>query len=259
MGILERAPVIWGKRLAAVLCRVEEEARGAMALHPSFNSAHEGYAVIDEEVDELWDEVKRRQKDPVRMEAEAVQVAAMAVRFVVDVCSTAPAPAPEPELNVWTRGALDRIGEGVLLAPPPDIEKLGLNLETARSTAADAPIVKASNGGGGAQGMAPSPRSEPRDVVDALRNLIEFSEYHLILSPGHIASEHGRLLGWCRAALYMHDMAASGAAEGETPQRGPRPETPADGDHLPTDRNAPVRSGGRRLHPDNSGDPGSSL
>lgn len=48
-----------------------------------FNSTHEGYAVILEEVDELWDEVKSN--DPDRAIEEAIQVAAMAIRFVVDL------------------------------------------------------------------------------------------------------------------------------------------------------------------------------
>lgn len=56
---------------------------------PSFNSAHEGYGVLLEEVDELWDHVKVRQplRDLEAMKKEAVQVAAMAVRFLVDVCN----------------------------------------------------------------------------------------------------------------------------------------------------------------------------
>ena len=58
--------------------------------HPRFNSAHEGFAVILEEVDELKAEVWKggsvpRDRDAMRK--EAVQVAAMALRFVTDVCS----------------------------------------------------------------------------------------------------------------------------------------------------------------------------
>ncbi|AKV03163.1 hypothetical protein AKJ09_09826 [Labilithrix luteola] len=50
-------------------------------------SAHEGFAVLDEERDELWDEVKGNHPDrKARMRAEAIQVAAMAIRFIEDVC-----------------------------------------------------------------------------------------------------------------------------------------------------------------------------
>lgn len=52
------------------------------------HSAHEQYAVLLEEVDELWDHVKVNQKkrDLVAMRKEAMQVAAMAVRFMTEVC-----------------------------------------------------------------------------------------------------------------------------------------------------------------------------
>jgi glutamyl-tRNA reductase len=54
------------------------------------NSAHEGWAVIWEELDELWDEVRAKQgaRDVAKMRKEAVQVAAMAMRFVLDVCDS---------------------------------------------------------------------------------------------------------------------------------------------------------------------------
>ena len=48
-----------------------------------FNSAHEGYAVILEELDEAWDEIKRNNQEAATR--EMVQVAAMALRFLVDV------------------------------------------------------------------------------------------------------------------------------------------------------------------------------
>ena len=72
--------------LAAVLTDVVNELDKATKTHGSFASAHEGWAVLKEEVDELWDEVKRRVKDPVAMRKEAIQVAAMGLRFVFDVC-----------------------------------------------------------------------------------------------------------------------------------------------------------------------------
>ena len=66
--------------------RVTRELDGARATFPAFNSAHEGWAVLREEVDELWEEVKQRQPDRERMRKEATQVAAMAIRFLHDVC-----------------------------------------------------------------------------------------------------------------------------------------------------------------------------
>lgn len=52
------------------------------------NSAHEAYAVLLEEVDELWDHVKTKQRnrDLDAMRKEAMQVAAMALRFAAEVC-----------------------------------------------------------------------------------------------------------------------------------------------------------------------------
>lgn len=48
-----------------------------------FSSPHEGYAIILEELDELWEEIKGEQSF-TRMSEEAIQVASMALRFLVD-------------------------------------------------------------------------------------------------------------------------------------------------------------------------------
>jgi hypothetical protein len=69
--------------IPSLLAEVEAELRSAVTRFPKMNSAHEGWAVIWEELDELWTEV--RGNDPVRAREEAVQVAAMAVRFLLDV------------------------------------------------------------------------------------------------------------------------------------------------------------------------------
>lgn len=65
------------------------ELRSAILRWPSFNSAHEGYAVLAKEVDELWDHVKTSQKKRSipEMRKEAIQVAAMALRFALEVCN----------------------------------------------------------------------------------------------------------------------------------------------------------------------------
>jgi hypothetical protein len=54
-----------------------------------FASAHEGYAVILEELDELWVEVRTKTGTRESQYAEAKQVAAMAMRFMLDVCASA--------------------------------------------------------------------------------------------------------------------------------------------------------------------------
>ena len=71
-----------------LLRAVKEELAVAVSAWPPFNSAHEGYGVLLEEVDELWDEIKINQKrrDLDKMRKEAIQVAAMALRFALEVC-----------------------------------------------------------------------------------------------------------------------------------------------------------------------------
>lgn len=57
----------------------------AQLAFPTFANPHEGYAVLLEEVDELWEVVKTKQpQDKERLRAEARQVAAMAIRFMLE-------------------------------------------------------------------------------------------------------------------------------------------------------------------------------
>ena len=70
-----------------VISRVKKEYLSAVTKFGKFHNAHEGFAVLLEEVDELWDNVKLNQKIPMRnelMREEAIQVAAMAIRFIID-------------------------------------------------------------------------------------------------------------------------------------------------------------------------------
>jgi gluconate kinase len=75
-----------------IVADIHLEFKSATSKHPKFNSRHEGYAILDEERFELWLEVmKNHVRDPEskkKMRKEAIQVAAMAMRFIYDCCDT---------------------------------------------------------------------------------------------------------------------------------------------------------------------------
>ena len=66
---------------------VQEELKRARQLHGNVLSIHEGYAVILEELDEAWDEVKKKTKERnlENLLKELIQVSAMAQKMVEDV------------------------------------------------------------------------------------------------------------------------------------------------------------------------------
>lgn len=68
---------------------VSKELKNISNLWNEFNSAHEAFAILAEEIDELWDHVKTKQinRDLPAMRDEAIQVAAVALRFAAEVCS----------------------------------------------------------------------------------------------------------------------------------------------------------------------------
>lgn len=74
-------------RVASALGAADAELRDATGKFGPFASAREGYAVILEEVDEMRVEVMHG--PPVRAREEATQVAAMAMRFLVDIVDQA--------------------------------------------------------------------------------------------------------------------------------------------------------------------------
>lgn len=73
-----------------IVWQIQEEYDRAIGKFPAFNSAHEGFAVLNEEVDELWDEVKKNpnSRNKKNLRKEAIQVAAMAIRFIKDCCDS---------------------------------------------------------------------------------------------------------------------------------------------------------------------------
>lgn len=63
-----------------------QEFQSATEKFGPFHNTHEGYAVLKEEVDELWDSIKAN--DTENALKEAIQVGAMALRFIVDCTKT---------------------------------------------------------------------------------------------------------------------------------------------------------------------------
>ena len=64
--------------------KVKTKVIRAMFWHGGFSSAHEMYAVLMEEVDELWDIVrqKKESRNMADLEKELIQIAAMAVKGI---------------------------------------------------------------------------------------------------------------------------------------------------------------------------------
>ena len=72
-------------RTIGLLLIAGRELRNAQAKFAPFNSPHEGKAVIEEELDELWDLVKANNGADAEAFWEAIQVAAMALRYAYDL------------------------------------------------------------------------------------------------------------------------------------------------------------------------------
>lgn len=78
------------QKTASAITDLRREYLEARQRFGDFNSAHEGWAVIKEEMDELWTEVKDNKRPDYErkpaMRKEAQQVAAMALAFMVECC-----------------------------------------------------------------------------------------------------------------------------------------------------------------------------
>jgi hypothetical protein len=64
---------------------IVQEYLRARSIHAPMHSGHEGYAVILEELEELKDIIFTKHPDKARMREEAIQVAAMALSFVLEI------------------------------------------------------------------------------------------------------------------------------------------------------------------------------
>lgn len=75
--------------LSSIIWDMRQELNQAMKNWPAYNSAHEGLAVLQEEVHELAMHVytKQKNRDLDAMKKEALQVAAVAIRFAAEVCT----------------------------------------------------------------------------------------------------------------------------------------------------------------------------
>lgn len=80
--------ITYQEKLEVALHDIKEEVISAKAVYKEdFVNQHEAYAVILEEVDELWAEIKKNQKvyDLFAQRKEAKQAAAMLVRLMVEL------------------------------------------------------------------------------------------------------------------------------------------------------------------------------
>ena len=83
---------LMGKVREEIILLVKSEYENATRMYGPFASSHEGLAVIREEYLELEKEVftKQSEYDYEKMELEARQLSAMAIRFIIDVCRILP-------------------------------------------------------------------------------------------------------------------------------------------------------------------------
>lgn len=85
---METSVITKERMIDFVLDAIKMEVTRAKHLHPGdFNNQHEGYAVVLEEIDELWAEIKKKQSeyDVSAQRKEAIQAAAMLVRFITEL------------------------------------------------------------------------------------------------------------------------------------------------------------------------------
>ena len=113
----------YNKTVQEVAEEIVAEASRASALFPPMNSPHEAAAVIREEFDEYWDEVKKhntskpdRDTRP-RQRDELIQLAAMCIRAITDTIDVKPVKYTViynvPGFGASTQAAIDAAQESL--------------------------------------------------------------------------------------------------------------------------------------------------
>lgn len=78
-------PEAYKLELQSNILDILAEVERAKSIHKgNFNNFHEAYAVILEEIDELWDEIKKKDVDLEAIRKEAIQAAAMLCRLITE-------------------------------------------------------------------------------------------------------------------------------------------------------------------------------
>jgi hypothetical protein len=99
-------------RIDRGLAKLKGELLAAMSKHRGMASPHEGHSVIREELEELWEHVRADTGDTDEARKEAMQVAAMGLRYALDLCApfddVRVMPASEPKIH---------LGDVVAIAP----------------------------------------------------------------------------------------------------------------------------------------------
>lgn len=81
-------------RRMRILAVIDRELDKATSRFNRFNSPHEGWAVIREELDELWEHVRANTGRDREAMVECVQIATMALRYIYDLGDV---PLPDEE------------------------------------------------------------------------------------------------------------------------------------------------------------------
>jgi hypothetical protein len=69
----------------SVAAEIAGELTRARAKHGPMHGPHEGWAVIKEELDELWEHVRADTGTSAEARKEAIQIAAMALAYAIEV------------------------------------------------------------------------------------------------------------------------------------------------------------------------------